>query len=161
VAVLIAFSIGLHNLGEGLAIGAAFALGEAALGSFLVIGFTLHNITEGIGIAAPLVPGKQGSEEATSGHRGGPTLVTFLGLALLAGSPAILGAWIGGFAFSPLLASLFLGMGVGAIWQVVVEVTSLLKGYAGREGGSLYSWANVGGFLAGLAIMYSTALLVK
>jgi hypothetical protein len=60
VAVLIAFSIGLHNLGEGLAIGAAFALGEAALGSFLVIGFTLHNITEGVGIAAPLVPGKDG-----------------------------------------------------------------------------------------------------
>ena len=160
VATMIAFSIGLHNLGEGLAIGAAFALGEAALGSFLVIGFTLHNVTEGIGIAAPLVPGKQMGGEAAA-KREGPSLLTFVGLALLAGAPAILGAWIGGFAFSPLLACLFLGMGVGAIWQVIVEVTLLLKGYAQREGSSLYSWINVGGFLAGLAIMYFTALLVK
>ena len=160
LAVLIAFSIGLHNLGEGLAIGAAFALGEAALGSFLVIGFTLHNITEGIGIAAPLAPGKQG-DIATAAGREEPGLLTFVGLALLAGSPAILGAWIGGFAYSPLLACLFLGMGVGAIWQVIVEVTSLLRGYAEREGDSITSWANVGGFVAGLAIMYLTALLVN
>jgi ZIP family zinc transporter len=161
LAILIAFSIGLHNLGEGLAIGAAFALGEAALGSFLVIGFTLHNITEGVGIAAPLVSEKPPGEAATSAPTHGPALLIFLGLALLAGAPAILGTWIGGFAFSPLLASIFLGMGVGAIWQVIVEVTALLKGYAEREGASLYSWINVGGFLAGLAIMYSTALLVN
>jgi zinc transporter ZupT len=159
LAGLIAFSIGLHNLGEGLAIGTAFALGEVALGSFLVIGFTLHNVTEGIGIAAPLVSGNKAGDEATA-HRG-PTLLIFLGLALLAGTPAIVGAWIGGFAFSPLLASIFLGMGVGAIWQVLVEVTKLLKGYAERDGGSLFSWVNVGGFLAGLAIMYLTALLVN
>ncbi len=160
LAALIAFSIGLHNLGEGLAIGAAFALGEAALGSFLVIGFTLHNITEGIGIAAPMAHGKQGASASAAG-REDPGLPAFVGLALLAGSPAILGAWIGGFAYSPLLACLFLGMGVGAIWQVIVEVTSLLQGYAGREGDSITSWANVGGFVAGLAIMYSTALLVN
>lgn len=159
LAGLIAFSIGLHNLGEGLAIGAAFALGEAALGSFLVIGFTLHNITEGVGIAAPLVSGRKAGDKTTDSQ--GPTLMTFLGLALLAGSPAIVGAWLGGFAFSPLLASIFLGMGVGAIWQVIVEVTRLLKGYAARDGGSLTSWVNVGGFLAGLAIMYLTALLVN
>ncbi|MCK9912008.1 ZIP family metal transporter, partial [Microbacteriaceae bacterium K1510] len=48
---LLASGIGLHNLGEGLAIGSAFALGEGALGTFLVVGFTLHNITEGVGIA--------------------------------------------------------------------------------------------------------------
>ena len=51
----IATGIGLHNFGEGLAIGSAFAVGEAALGTFLIIGFTLHNITEGVGIAAPLL----------------------------------------------------------------------------------------------------------
>jgi zinc transporter ZupT len=160
LAALIAFSIGLHNLGEGLAIGAAFALGEAALGSFLVIGFTLHNITEGVGIAAPLVPGKKRDAD-TAESTPAPSVLIFLGLALLAGAPAILGAWIGGFAFSPLLASIFLGMGVGAIWQVLVEVTGLLKGYADQEGASLYSWINVAGFLAGLAIMYFTALLVN
>jgi zinc transporter ZupT len=151
IATLIALSIGLHNLGEGLAIGAAFALGEAALGSFLVIGFTMHNITEGIGIVAPLV---SKDKSAT------PSLLMFAGLVLLAGGPAILGAWIGGFAYSPLLATIFLGVGLGAIWQVIVEVTNLLKRYAKSDNTPLVSWPNLAGFLTGLAIMYLTALLV-
>jgi zinc transporter, ZIP family len=148
IATLIAVGIGLHNLGEGLAIGAAFALGEAALGSFLVIGFTLHNVTEGIGIAAPVT-------------RDQPSLKTFAVLALISGAPAILGAWIGGFAFSPLLATLFLGIGAGAIWQVVVEVTQLLRRDAQKDGVPVVSWLNVGALLLGLAIMYFTAFLVK
>ncbi len=114
VATLIALGIGLHNLGEGLAIGAAFATGAAALGSFLVVGFTLHNITEGDGIAAPLLRGEM------------PGLLTFFGLAVLAGSPAILGTWIGSLAFSPFLAALFLSLGAGAILQVIWEVSKLL-----------------------------------
>jgi zinc transporter ZupT len=154
VAGLIALGIGLHNLGEGLAIGAAFSLGEAALGAFLVIGFTLHNITEGVGIVAPLLPGGKSDT-------GRPRLRVFVILALLAGLPAVFGTWIGGFAFSPLLALLFLGIGVGAIWQVIVEVGKLLRSYAEVEGTALASWANVGGFLAGIAIMYLTAFLVK
>ena len=71
------------------------------------------------------------------------------------------GAWLGGFAFSPLLALLFLGIGLGAIWQVIVEVVALLRNYAAQEESPLFSWINVGGFLAGLAIMYFTAFLVK
>jgi len=148
IAFLIALGIGLHNLGEGLAIGAAFALGEAALGSFLVLGFTLHNVTEGVGIVAPVT-------------RDQPKLTTLIGLTLLAGAPAILGAWIGGFAFSPVLAVLFLGVGLGSIWQVIVEVGQLMHRDAEREGLPLVSWLNVGGFLAGIALMYLTALLVK
>jgi zinc transporter, ZIP family len=158
LATLIALSIGLHNLGEGLAVGAAFALGEAALGSFLVIGFILHNITEGIGIAAPLVSNRRGEGELA---RVSPSLLTFAGLALLAGFPAVLGTWIGGFAFSPLLGTIFLGIGLGAIWQVIVEVTRLLRRYAERDNTSLVSWLNLAGFLIGLAIMYFTAFMVK
>jgi zinc transporter ZupT len=156
LATMIALGIGLHNLGEGMAIGAAFALGEAALGSFLVLGFMLHNVTEGVGIAAPLTPTGSTGEVAST-----PSIWTFAGLTLLAGAPAILGAWIGGFAFSPVLAALFLGIGAGAIWQVIVEVGRLLAGYARSDQTSIASWANVGGFAAGLAIMYGTALLVK
>ncbi len=153
--------IGLHNLGEGLAIGAAFALGEAALGSFLVIGFTLHNITEGIGIAAPLIPASDQEQGGADAQPAGPRLRTFIWLTLLAGAPAILGAWVGGFAFLPVLATLFLGIGLGAIWQVIVEVGSLLRNFANQEDAPLVSWINLAGFLAGLLIMYLTAFLVE
>ncbi len=156
LAGLIALGIGLHNLGEGLAIGTAFSLGEVALGSFLVIGFTLHNVTEGVGIAAPLVPRLNAEEE----ERQAPGLMTFVWLALLAGAPAILGAWIGGFAFSPVLAALFLGIGTGAIWQVIADVAVLLRRYAEQRGESAFTWLNVGAFALGLAIMYFTAFLV-
>jgi len=174
LATMIALGIGLHNLGEGLAIGVAFSIGEAALGSFLVIGFMLHNITEGVGIVAPLVPGKNksapaevqlNSEEPDSSpetqETKSPRLRIFIGLTLLAGAPAILGSWIGGFAFSPILAVLFLGIGVGAIWQVIVEVVSLLSSYSKRDGTPLISWMNLAGFVVGIAIMYLTAFLVK
>ena len=156
VAGLIALGIGLHNLGEGMAIGAAFALGEAALGSFLVVGFTLHNITEGIGIAAPLTPGREGMP---AGYN--PRLRTFVALALLAGAPAIAGAWLGGFAYSPIVAAVFLGVGLGAIWQVIVEVGRLLRDDAVRHEEPWITWANLAGFAAGVAVMYLTALLVK
>lgn len=149
VATLIALGIGLHNLGEGLAIGAAFATGAAALGSFLVVGFTLHNITEGVGIAAPLLRNER------------PSLTTFFLLALLAGGPAILGTWIGGLAFSPFLATLFLSVGAGAILQVIWEVSKLLARAANRRDEPVLSWLNVGALAAGIAVMYLTAFLVK
>lgn len=144
----IALGIGLHNLGEGLAIGAAFALGEAALGSFLVIGFTLHNITEGVGIAAPIL-------------RQRPKLAHFAGLAALGGGPAILGTWVGGFAYSNLAATVFLAVGAGAILQVIYEVTRLLLRDSARSKTPALSAPNLGGLTAGIAIMYATALLVS
>jgi zinc transporter, ZIP family len=144
----IALGIGLHNLGEGLAIGAAFALGETALGTFLVLGFTLHNITEGVGIAAPVLKEKR------------PRLVHFVWLALLGGAPAILGTWIGGFAYSNLLSALFLAVGAGAILQVIFEVGRLLLNDSACAGTPALSVANLGGLTSGIAIRYATALLV-
>jgi len=148
VSYLIALGIGLHNLGEGLAIGAAYSAGEAALGAFLVLGFTLHNITEGVGIAAPIV-------------RKSPGLGNFALLVLLAGGPAMLGTWIGGFAFNPVWATLFLAVGIGAILQVVWEVGKLLGKSGEQAARSAINWMNLGGLTAGLMIMYFTAFLVK
>ena len=147
VSFFIALGIGLHNLGEGLAIGSALATGAIGLGTFLVVGFTLHNITEGIGIAAPLL-------------RGEPRLRHFAGYALLAGGPAILGCWIGGMVFSPFWAAVFLAVGAGAIAQVVVEVGRLLV--AGRKGAVADPWRGevLAGAAVGVMIMYATALLV-
>jgi hypothetical protein len=73
----------------------------------------------------------------------------------------VAGAWIGGFAFSPIMATLFLGIGVGAIWQVIVEVGNLLRRDAEKDGQPVVSWLNVGALLAGFTIMYVTAFLVK
>jgi len=149
VATLIALGIGLHNMGEGLAIGAAFAAGAAALGSFLVVGFTLHNITEGVGIAAPLL-----RQDRTHG-------TTFVKLALLAGAPAILGTWIGGYAFNPLMAVVFLSLGAGAILQVIIEVGRLLIRDGQKRQQGPYSWLNFAALTAGILVMYLTAFLVK
>lgn len=145
LAAFIAFGIGLHNLGEGLAVGAAIAAGEAALATFLVIGFTIHNVSEGFGIAAPLV-----------GHR--PRFVTFVGLAALAGLPAVPGVWIGAQAVSPFWMALCFGIGAGAILQVILEVLALI---ARRDGPrALSAPSSLGGIGAGLAVMYLTALFV-
>ncbi|WP_269932524.1 metal transporter [Aminobacter sp. HY435] len=145
LATYIALGIGLHNLGEGLAIGAAFAAGAAGLGTFLVLGFTLHNVTEGIGIAAPIL-------------RERVTLLTFAALTLLAGGPAVLGLWIGSLAFAPQWSALALAIGAGAILQVIVEVTALLRR---GEGDGLSSRAAMAGLVVGAGFMYLTAMLVK
>ena len=148
LATFIALGIGLHNLGEGLVIGASFATGEVALASFLVVGFTLHNVTEGIGIAAPLVEAR-------------PRLRVFALLAALAGLPAVFGTWGGAFAFSPHWAALCFGIGAGAILQVVVEVAAYLHRQASRVGDSALSGTTLAGFAGGLFLMYATALLVS
>jgi hypothetical protein len=148
IAYLIAVGIGIHNLGEGLAIGASFVMGEAALGSFLVIGFTLHNITEGVGIAAPII-------------KKAPGLKHFVFLILLAGAPAILGTWFGGFAFNPVLATAFLAIGVGAILQVIWEVGKLVVRETARLNLPRINWVNLGGVTVGLVLMYFTAFMVK
>jgi ZIP family zinc transporter len=145
LATLVAIGIGLHNLGEGLAIGSSIALGELALGTFLIIGFMVHNITEGLGIAAPIAGGAMVSRARLAA------------LALVAGAPAIVGGWIGGFLTSDLLGVLFFSLAVGAALQVVVEVGRYV---ARRAPGGLRSGHVVAGYLAGIIVMYVTGLLV-
>lgn len=148
LATFIALGIGLHNLGEGLAIGAAFAVGAAGLGTFLVLGFTIHNITEGIGIAAPMLKTR-------------PPLWTFPALTLLAGGPAVLGLWIGSLAYAPQWSALALAVGAGAILQVIIEVGAYLARSDGRGTSAFFSWPVVAGLAFGVAFMYGTAMLVK
>jgi zinc transporter ZupT len=144
IAALIALAIGLHNLGEGLAIGAAYSTGEISLGTFLVLGFLMHNTTEGLGIVAPI------AHERTS-------LRNLLLLGILAGAPTILGAWLGGFAYAPVAVTLFFSIGAGAIVQVIYELWKL---FAQRAESGLVRPLNAAGVLLGLAIMYATGLLV-
>jgi zinc transporter ZupT len=144
LAYLVAAGIGLHNMGEGLAVGAALASGEIALGTSLVLGFALHNTTEGLAIVAPL-----------GGQERRPALWHFALLGAVAGLPTVLGAWAGGFAFSPAWATLAFGVAAGAIAQVVWAIGRSLMG--GRAGG-LTSPLGAAGLLAGLLVMYVTGL---
>jgi zinc transporter ZupT len=144
----IALGIGLHNFGEGLAIGGAFAAGSAGLGTFLVLGFALHNVTEGIGIAAPML-------------RARPTLWIFAALTLLAGGPAVLGMWAGSLAYAPQWSALALAVGAGAILQVMVEVSAYLVRQNPDRQTALISPSVLAGFLGGIAFMYATAALIK
>ena len=144
LALLIAVGIGLHNLGEGLAIGASFAIGELQLGTFLIVGFMIHNVTEGLGIATPVAKSRV-------------TVVVLAALALVAGAPAILGAWIGGYTSSDVLGALFFAIAAGAAFQVVVEVGR----YVARTApGGLRSGHAIAGFIAGIATMYVTGVIV-
>ena len=144
-AFLVALGIGLHNLGEGLAIGSAYAVGSLALGATLVVGFALHNTTEGLAIVAPVARERQAN------------LRRLALLGLLAGAPAVLGAWIGASAYNPSLAALMFGIGAGAIAQVVVQIAPAIRDGAGR----LLHPLAVAGLLTGLAVMYVTGLMVS
>ncbi len=143
LALLIAIGIGMHNLGEGVAIGSSYAVGALALGTFLIVGFAIHNTTEGLAIVAPIASYT-------------PSLRRLGALGLIAGLPAVLGAWIGAAAFNTSVAAFLFGMGAGAIVQVVVQLLPSLRDGAGR---TLHPVA-VGGMLAGMAVMFATGLVV-
>ena len=146
MALLVATGIGLHNFGEGLAIGAAFALGEASLGTVLIVGFTLHNTTEGLAIVAPLA-----NERVRMGQ--------LLQLGLLGGAPTIVGAWVGGLLYSPVWSVIFLAVGTGAIAQVVVQLGRQVVGERTLARHVATTPVAVG-LLVGVAVMYVTGLVV-
>lgn len=147
-AYLIALGIGLHNLGEGLAIGSAYAVGEIALGSLLVIGFMVHNVTEGVAIIAPLTRNKEKIQNI---------LFHLILMGILAGAPTIIGALVGGFSYSAVFGVFFLAIGAGAIFDVAYDILGQM---AKGDWASIYTVTNVLGFLTGLLIMYATGFLV-
>ncbi len=146
LSMMIAVGIGLHNLGEGLAIGAAYAVGAAALGTFLVVGFTIQNITEGLGIIVPILRDK-------------PAIRSLALLGVIGGGPAIVGAWVGGLIYSQPLSVLFLAIGAGAVFQVAYEIgrQMLWKGMANRK----IPLTVFAGILTGMLTLYITGLALK
>ncbi len=144
LALLVAVGIGLHNLGEGVAIGSAYSVGALALGAFLVVGFALHNTTEGLAIVAPVAHMR-------------PSFMRLAMLGLIAGAPAVLGAWIGAAAFNSSLAAFLFGFGAGAIVQVIVQLAPSLRDGSGR----ILHPPAVAGLLAGITLMFATGLLVS
>jgi len=147
ISMMIAIGIGLHNFGEGLAIGAAVLLGEVALSSFLILGFTLHNTTEGLAIVAPMAKSRR------------IPVTKLMIMGLIAGGPTIIGAWIGGFLYSPITTVIFLSIGAGAIFQVVYSIGSWMYHTNGSRGLLNNHWIIIG-FAFGMLIMYLTGLLV-
>jgi zinc transporter, ZIP family len=145
LSLMVAVGIGLHNLGEGLAIGSAYAVGSLALGAFLVIGFAIHNTTEGLAIVAPLARAEP------------PGIARLLGLGVIAGGPAILGAVIGGAAYNQELATFLIGVGVGAIIQVIGQLLPLIRD---RQGQALHP-LSIAGLILGAGVLYVTSLMVS
>jgi ZIP family zinc transporter len=144
LALLIAIGIGLHNLGEGLAIGSAYSVGSLALGATLIVGFAIHNTTEGLAIVTPLA-------------KEPPSLGRLAVLGLIAGVPAIAGALIGATVYQPALSAFLLGVGAGAVAQVAIKLLPMMKDHAGRTFTPLTS----AGIILGLAVMFATGLLVQ
>jgi zinc transporter ZupT len=145
LATMIAVGIGLHNLGEGLAIGAAYSIGAATLGTFLVVGFIIQNITEGLGIIMPVVRDK-------------PSIRSLALLGLIGGGPAIIGAWAGGLIASNPLSLLFLAIGAGAVFEVVYEIGKIIVRDTAKRPAP---WTVFGGVLTGMLLLYVTGLLIK
>jgi zinc transporter ZupT len=141
VALLVAIGIGAHNLGEGLGIGAAYAAGAVAFGTFLVVGFTIQNVTEGLAVVAPIAQAR-------------PTPARLAALGLIAGAPAVVGAWLGSIAFDPSIAAFLFGVAAGAVVQVTEVIWPALRDGAGRAVNAL----SVAGIAAGFAILYATSL---
>jgi ZIP family zinc transporter len=149
VALMISIGIGLHNFGEGLAIGASVVLGQITLSTFLIVGFMLHNTTEGFAIVSPLAKAKVSR-----------LLGKMILMGLIAGVPIIFGAWIGGFIYSPVAAIIFLSIGAGAIFQVVFLIYQGMAETEGEKGKMMSNPSIIAGFAAGMLIMYITGLII-
>lgn len=144
LSLLIAVGIGMHNFGEGLAIGQSAARSQVALATLLVIGFGLHNATEGFGIVAPL---------SAAGGDTRPGWGFLLGMGLIGGGPTFLGTLIGHSFTSNSLSIVFLTLAAGSIIYVV---TQLLNVAARAARPDLLAY----GLLLGLVVGFATDAVV-
>jgi ZIP family zinc transporter len=135
LAMLIAVGIGLHNFGEGLAIGGSAARGEIGLATLLIIGFGLHNATEGFGIVAPL---------ASESER--PSWLFLLTMGLIGGGPTFVGTLVGHEFTSDALSVAFLTLAAGSILYVVIQLLGVAQKVGRRE---LLIWGVFLGLVAG------------
>jgi zinc transporter ZupT len=135
---IISFAIGMHNLGEGLALGASYAAGQLALTTLLVVGFALHNGTEGIAISGPVSDIPVRLRE-----------LVFMGF--LAGFPTVIGSVIGSLFYSDFAGALFFSIAAGALLYVVVELLRRAQS----------SKSTLAGLLIGILLMYFTDLLLS
>jgi ZIP family zinc transporter len=142
LSLLIAVGIGLHNFGEGLAIGGSAAAGEIGLATVLVIGFALHNGTEGFGIVAPL---------AAEGDR--PSWGFLLLMGLIGGGPTFVGTAVGRQFTSDAMSVIFLTLAAGSILYVVIQLLGVAYKNGRKE---LIYW----GVLLGLCAGFVTDMVV-
>ena len=112
---MIAVGIGLHNFAEGLAIGQSAARSEIALATLLVVGFALHNATEGFGIVAPITADAEPDDPP-------PTWAFLLLMGLIGGGPTAIGAAVGHGFTSDAVSIVFLTLAVGSIVYVVIQL---------------------------------------
>jgi ZIP family zinc transporter len=143
LSLLIASGIGVHNLAEGMAIGASAAAGQISLALLLIIGFGAHNATEGFGIVAPL---------AAAGERASWGRLALLGI--IAGGPTFVGTLIGMQVTAPLLTIAFLGLAAGSILYVVIELLAVARATKLKE---LVAW----GILLGLTLGFVTDAIIS
>ena len=139
IAYLVAIALGLHSIGEGLAIGVSLIQEEATLVMLLVIGFVIHNVLEGLTCVAAMA-----RDEAP------PRFVHFGAIALLAGGPVILGGWFGSLGTTPLLALVFYAIAVGAILQAILEMVGLVR----IDADKLVTRTTAATFVAGFLLMF-------
>ncbi len=139
IAYLVALALGLHSIGEGLAIGVAYIDENPTLLMLLVLAFVMHNVLEGPTVVA-----------AVARDRETPMLRHFAAMGVIAGGPVILGGWVGSLAHSYLLAVLFFAIAIGAILQVLIEVAELIR----FDAEAVLTRVNAATFAGGFVLMF-------
>src|SRR6266516_2146637 len=143
LALLIAVGIGVHNFGEGLAIGQAAAADQISLAVTLIVGFSLHNATEGFGICGPM-----------SGEGSRPSWGFLAVLGAIGGAPTFFGTLLGQAWSSEAATVVFFAVAAGSILYVVQELFAVNRksGHA-----TLVMWL----VLAGLVLGFATDFVVE